>query len=128
MKMKYHRALVGFEKYSWTEEQLALVEPDLQIVLKDIEACTNCDGDLCRADINHHCINNYWHKECGHPCGPECYSPDHNDRRYYALWHPACDKDNIGFAFFPCPGPAERKEKLLESITAKNYKWEEIAR
>lgn len=120
LKVKYREALIGFEQYSFTEEQIYEERYEFDLVLKDLKACKECDGELCRTITNHRCSNPYYHQF--KPCTDECYPLKF--RGYYALWHKGCRQEGRPvFALFPCPGPAERKELLLERVTSKRSPW-----
>jgi len=118
LKNKYWDVLVGFEKYSFSDEQINLNQSCFETALSDLKACEACDGSLCKTSINHRCSNPYCHVTKGNPCTDECYPQEL--RGYYALWHKGCrDYKRAVFAVFACPGVECRKEQLLERLVAK---------
>ena len=125
LKIKYHDVLVGFEQFSFTEEQLAETGTlsGLEMAQSDLEVCRACDGESCRTGISYSCINPYWHKELKQEkCGPECYKDSF--RGYYALNKAACKQyGRPVFAVNKCPGVEVRKEEILESLQPKEKRW-----
>lgn len=116
LKVKYREVLIGYERYSFTEEQIYEERYEFDLALKDLKACEECDGELCRTITNHRCSNPYYHQF--KPCTDECYPLNLNFRGYYALWHKGCRQEGRPvFAVHLCPGPAERKEQLLRKRT-----------
>ncbi len=116
LKAKYREVLIGFERYSFTEEQIYEADRDFELAAADLEACQECDGELCKTIVNHRCSNPYWHQLRGNHCTDDCY-PLQN-RAYYALEHKGCTMyGRPTFAVHMCPGPLERKEELLGKKT-----------
>ena len=119
LKQKYRDVLVGFEKFSFTEGQILNSLGEFDAALKDLQACKECDGgEICRTTINYKCAHPYWHTEGQGKCRDECYPG--KQRMYYALYKLACEKYQMPmFAFFYCPGVAQRKEQILNAMVAK---------
>ncbi len=116
LKLKYHEVLIGFERYSFTEQQIYEARHKFELALGDLRACQNCDGELCRTMNNHKCSNPYRHHQRGRPCTDACY-PLRN-KAYYALEHRGCTMyERPTFAVHLCPGALERKEELLGKRT-----------
>lgn len=116
LKLKYRELLIGFERYSFTEQQIYEARHEFEQALQDLRACQDCDGELCRTMNNHKCSNPYWHQQQGKPCTDACY-PLRN-RAYYALHHRGCAMyGRPSFAVHMCPGAVERKEELLGKST-----------
>lgn len=116
LKLKYHEVLIGFERYSFTEQQIYEARHEFELALQDLRACQNCTGELCRTMNNHRCSNPYQHHQHGRPCTDACY-PLRN-RAYYALEHRGCTMyERPTFAVHLCPGALERKEELLGKRT-----------
>ena len=126
LKTKFYDVLVGFEQFSFTEEQLddVGVTSGLEMAQADMKACKECDGDGCMTMINYSCINPYWHIEQKQAkCGAACYSDGF--RGYYALHKAGCKQyGRPSFAVYKCPGPEERKTKILQTSRPKE-KWQE---
>ena len=120
LKIKYREVLVGYEKYSFTEEQLREAEFDFELALPDLKACQACNGDLCRTIINRNCNNPYWHAVNARPCTDECYPL--TMRAYYGLHHEGCGTyERPSFAVNKCPGVEKRKEQLVGQMRARWY-------
>ena len=116
LKTRYREILIGFERYSFTEEQIYETRHDFELALHDLAACKACDGEICKTMNNHRCSNSYWHHQKGRPCTDACY-PLRN-RAYYALDHRGCNTyERPTFAVHLCPGPLERKEQMLGKKT-----------
>jgi len=120
LKAKYREVLIGFEKYSFSEEQIRVNEGYFESALRDLEACQECDGSICRTTVNHRCARPYLHHEDIRRCGDECFG---NERAYIALYRAGCATYKAPvFAVHLCPGAAERKRQILEAITAKPWR------
>ncbi len=116
LKNKYREVLTGFERYSFTEQQIFEARHDFNLAAQDLQACQECNGELCRTIINHQCANPYRHAAKDRPCTDDCY-PLRN-RAYYALDHRGCNMyERPTFAVYLCPGPLERKEQMLGKKT-----------
>jgi len=122
LKTIYREVLIGFERYSFTEEQVRLNEGDFESALNDLQACKECDGEICRTTVNYRCKRPHRHYENRHRCGDECYPG--TDRAYIALYHAGCAVNNAPvFAVHRCPGVTERKKMILDAITARPW-WD----
>ena len=116
LKFKYRSVLVGFEKYSFSEQDIRLREPDFEQVLHDYNACENCEGTLCKTSLNYKCSDWYKHlkaktEKCNDKCYPQVF------RGYYALSHKGCSLyQKPSFAVYPCPGVVERKEQIIQAM------------
>lgn len=116
LKSKYFELLIGFERYSFTDAQIYEARYEFEQALDDLEACKRCDGETCRTSLNYKCCNPYWHQQRGNACTAECYPLTF--RGYYGLWQKGCrTQEKPVFTVHKCPGPAERKEQLLEIKT-----------
>ena len=114
-KHKYRNVLIGFEKYSFSEQVVSALEPDFEMALHDYNACQNCDGKACRSHLNHSCSDWYRHQKtreekCNEPCYPQTF------RGYYALWHKGSRDGRPVFAAFACPGLVERREQIVAAL------------
>ena len=115
LKDKFWSVLVGFEKYNFTEEQIAAYACDFETATFDYNACTVCNGELCRTTINRNCIDPLSHYAKGGKCSDKCFSPENNIHQYYALSHSGClAYGRPAFAIHGCPGPEAKKGKMLE--------------
>lgn len=116
LKFKYRQVLIGFEKYSFSEQVIRQFEPDFELALHDYEACQDCEDALCKTSLNYKCSDWYKHlkaktEKCNDKCYPQVF------RGYYALHHKGCSMYNRPtFAVFRCPGPAERKQQILRAL------------
>lgn len=118
LKIKYREVLAGFEKHSFTADQVEQNEPDFALSLADSNACQTCAGDLCKTMINHRCNKPHWHNMQGRPCTDECYPL--SMRGYYGLHYEGCrDYEKPSFAVHKCPGAEVRKKKLVEQMRAR---------
>lgn len=116
-KHKYRNVLIGFEKYSFSEQVVSALEPDFEMALHDYNACQNCDGKACRTWLNHSCSDWYRHlktreEKCNEACYPQTF------RGYSALWYKGSRDGRPGFAVHPCPGVAVRREQIVAALTS----------
>ncbi len=117
LKHKYRHILIGFEKYSFSEQTINAFDPEFEMVLNDRDACQNCDGKVCRSWLNQDCSDWYRHlKTRQEKCNNNCYPQA--SRKYYALWHKGSTTNKPSFAVFRCPGTAERKEQIVAAMTS----------
>lgn len=122
LKTKFYKVLLGFERYSFTDEQIRAAIYDFEQALRDLKACQECEGDICKTSVTHQCSNPYWHSLEGNSCTDECYHKTF--RAYCALNHKGCRLyGQPTFAILRCPGVEERKEQILESMTSKYEPW-----
>lgn len=118
LKFKYRQVLIGFEKYSFSEQVIRQFEPDFELALHDYEACQDCEDALCKTSLNYKCSDWYKHlkaktEKCNDKCYPQVF------RGYYALHHKGCSMYNRpAFAVFPCPGVVERKEQIIQALVS----------
>ncbi len=102
IKKRYREVLVGFEKFSFSDEQLMASKHDLDLALQDLEICKQCKGGNCRTTAN---TKNYIppgsNKEFTYYGGSPYYFALHEyDCRFYQQ---PC------FRLFECPGWDQRK-------------------
>ena len=117
LREKYRDLLVGFEKFSFTEEQILAAIGEFDLALSDLRTCEACDGDICKTVNNHRCKHLYWHTLGPGKCDEKCYPQ--RGQMFYALYKSACASYKMPiFAMFECPGVAERKEELLNRFRA----------
>ncbi len=112
-KNTYRQVLTGFERYSFTEDELAHVKHDLAWALEDLVSCANCEGKICKTVINKREFKKY---------GSDVIyiSYKEKSRYYYALHHGDCDDcKKPKFRVFKCPGPLNRKVQIKDSMTSK---------
>lgn len=124
IKKEFQEVLIGFEKYSFTEEQLAVVRNQLEMVAHDLAACKHCNG-TCMTTINHRCVNSYYHNEKKTAkCDKECYSNEYAG--YYGLHHAGCRIYQFPtFAVYRCPGASDRKKAIMDNMTSKRQDWQD---
>jgi len=99
-KEKYREILIGFEKFSFTEEQLKNGEGMLDHVLADRRACEKCDGENCLTSVNDPYSQVQWRGYQG-----LCVKSAHIYGRPVEI-------------VYPCPGPDVRKRQILDAMTA----------
>ena len=112
LKEKYRPVLTGFFHYDWPEELLKRHEGMLDHVLSDRRACEKCDGEDCLTSINDPYSPVKWKgfMELSH--------------RGAKLYNRPCEQVR------KCPGPDERKQRILdsmkapESVLAGGKQWE----
>ncbi len=121
LKIEHREVLIGFEKFSFTEDQLKDTESDFQMAQHDLRICQECDGESCMTSINYKCINPFWHQvQKQAKCGPACY--ESNFQGYYALHKTGCALyDRPAFAIYRCPGAEARKQEILEAMQPDHW-------
>ena len=100
-KERFNEVLIGFESFSFTEQQIKECLPDFETVLRDYKCCLYCKVGRDKA-------------QCMTSVGDGSY------RGYFGLSKKGCSMyGQPSFAVHKCPGPVERREQIAKVKTAR---------
>ena len=113
LKQRYQKVLVGFERFSFSEEQLRLYMADFEIALADLAACMECKSVQSRLVKSK--------EDDEHPVTvrDDCQGATGHGL-YLALHAGDCAKyKKPMFRAFPCGGPLARLNAIRTAMTRR---------
>lgn len=111
LKNRFREVLVGFEKFSFSEEQVSEAKYDFEMALTDLEACKKCRGGKCKTTAN---------TKTFVASGGEVVEY-YGDMAYYAALHEGDSKyyNRPSFRLFECGGWDKRLLDIEQSFWSK---------
>jgi len=123
-KLKYREVLIGFEHYSFSEDDIRLDQALFDAALHDVLACARCDGMNCRTYGNVRWRRNArpYEPDVEYIDGPRMYvALSSRSIEFYATKNGKGTTYRPHFAMYHCPGVAERKRWLKERVVDRAH-------